>query len=135
MSRPGYALGMERPQSIVVQIAGVVSAAFAALTFKVKMPQKAKIIGIDLNVAARGGTHSTSTIDVKAGSTSLLATPFDVAAMTPATAVVKESTALSSAADSVAKDETISVILAESGGSSPVFTGASIQIDYIPLGG
>lgn len=135
MSRPGYSLPMPRPQSLVVTVMGAVAlAAFAAHTFKLRMPQRGKVIGVTLNVGARGGTHSTSTLDVLAGATSLLAAVFDVAALTPGTPVDKEGSALSSAADDVAKDAAISIVTAESGGTSPTWNAATVQIDYVPLG-
>ncbi len=139
MSRPGYSLGAKaggggQVKSLIVSLHGMGLIAFAAHTRKITMPETGKIIGITLNVAAKGGTHSTSTVDVKKASTSLLAAVFDVAALTAGTKVDKEGTALAAAADSVAKDAVLSVILAESGGSSPTWQGVDIQIDYVALG-
>jgi hypothetical protein len=110
--------------------------AFAAGSVKFTMPETGKIVGLTLNVAAGGGTHSTSTIDVLEGATSLLAAVFDVAAAVAAagTPVLKEGSAIAAAADVVLKDAVISVTAAESGGSSPTTRGLSLQIDYVPLG-
>lgn len=140
MARPGYALGMPRPLSIVVALAhSGPLVAFAAHTAKVRLPQRGKIIGITLNIGAKGGTHSTSTVDVLKATTggsgtSLLAALFDAAALTAGTPVDKEGTALAAAADEVAKDQEIRVTLAESGGTSPTYSDATLQIDYVPLG-
>lgn len=135
MSRPGYALGMERPQTLIVALAhSGANVAFAAHTRKITMPQRCKIIGITLNIGVKSGTYVTATVDVKSGSTSLLTALFDAAALVAATKVDKEGSALAAAADDVAKDATISVVLAESGGTSPVYADADLQIDYVPLG-
>ena len=135
MSRQGYSLGVKSVLTMIIPLKDAVSGAFATQTRKFTMPCTAKIVAIGLNVAARGGTHSTSTVDVKKTSTSLLAAVFDVAALTPGTIVSKESSStLASAADSVAKDQVISIISTESGGTSPTWAGADLQIDYIPLG-
>jgi hypothetical protein len=135
MARPGYSLGITRPQSIIISLASMGPlVAFAAHTKKIQLPQRGKIIGIGLNVGARGGTHSTSTVDVLANGVSLLSAVFDVAALTPGTPVQKEIANLVAGAASVAKDAVISVVLAESGGSSPTYSDADLQIDYQPLG-
>lgn len=136
MSRPGYSLGAGvRPQSLIVPlVAGPTAQAFAALTVKAKLPQKGKIIGIDLNFASKGGTHSTSTVDVQDDGVSLLGAPFDVAGTAAGTTIAKEGSDLAAGAAAVAKDSVLSVVLAEAGGSSPTWGGASVQIDYIPLG-
>lgn len=135
MARPGYSLGVTRPQSIILNLAhSGPLVAFAAHTRKIQLPQRGKIIGIGLNVGARGGTHATSTIDVQANGVSLLSGVFNVASLTPGTPVQKEIADLVAGAASVAKDAVISIILAESGGSSPTFSDADLQIDYQPLG-
>ncbi|MGE3278195.1 MAG: hypothetical protein AB7O67_24050 [Vicinamibacterales bacterium] len=137
MSRPGFAMGMPRPQSLVLTaLAGAALTAFADKTgfLQVRMPQRAKVIGVTLNVNQRGGTHSTSTLDVLAGGSSVLATAFDVAGLTPGTPVDKEGTALASAAADIAKDTLIRVTLVEDSGSSPTWADVTLQIDYVPLG-
>lgn len=135
MSRPGYALGVVRPQTLIMNLTGAALEAFVdAQNWKCKLPQRGRVIGIDLNVAAVGGTHSTSTLDVLAGASSLLAAVFDVAGLTPGTPVVKEGSALTAAAAEIAKDTTINVTLAESSGTTPTWTRATLQIDYVPLG-
>lgn len=139
MARPAYSLGAKaggggQVKSLVVCLKDNVSGAFGAVTRKLQMPESGKIIGIHLNVAGRGGTHSTSTLDVLAGATSLLGAVFNVASLTPGTPVDKEGSDLSAAAASVAKDTVLSFTTAESGGSSPTFQGADVQVDYVPLG-
>jgi hypothetical protein len=140
MSRPAYSLGVKSGgggdiRSLVVTIAGGSATAFTdGVTFKLRMPERGKVVGVTMNVGARGGTHSASAIDVTAGATSLLAAPFDVEAATPGTPVDKEGSALSSAAADVAKDTALAVVLSESGGTSPTVTALTVQIDYVPLG-
>lgn len=138
MARPGYSLAVKggggQVKSLNVTLAGLVAAAFGAATFKLRMPEKGTIVGITLNVGARGGTHNTSTIDVLNGTTSLLAAVFNVATLTPGTPVDKEGTALAAGVGSVAKDAELRITSAESGGTSPTVTAVTVQIDYIPLG-
>lgn len=138
MARPGFSMGVQggaSPRSLVVTVAQIGAlVAFAAGSLKLRMPATGKVIGITMNVAARGGTHVTSTIDVTKGGTSLLAAVFDVAGATQGTPVDKEGTALAAAADVVAKDAEIAITCAESGGTSPTVRGLTVQIDYVPLG-
>lgn len=135
MARPKYSLGMPRPQSLVVTLVSASSAqAYVAGSIKLRMPQRGKIVGITLNVGAKGGTFSVGTLDVLKTATSLLAAVFDVAAAVAGTPIDKEGTDLAAAADEVAKDETIVITAAVSGGSSPTWGLATVQIDYVPLG-
>lgn len=139
MSRPSYSLatksgGGGQVKSLIVTLHGMGLIAFAALTRKIQMPETGKIVGIHFNVAAKGGTHVTSSVDVLKGATSLLAAAFDVDALVAGTPVDKEGTDLSAAADSVAKDAVISIVTAEAGGTTPTWQGVDIQIDYVPLG-
>lgn len=122
-------------KTINVCLAGLTAlAATTAGTIKLLMPERGKIIGISLDVANRGGTHGTNTLDVLKASTSLLAALFDIAALTPGTPVHKEGTALAAAADEVAKDAVLSFTVAVSGGTSPTWAGVNVQLDYVPLG-
>jgi hypothetical protein len=136
MSRPAYSAGIGlRPQSIIItthQLAAL--AAFAAGAIKFTMPQSGTIIGITMNVAEKGGTHGTSTVDVKAGDDSVLGSVIDVAGATAGTPVLVEGDDLADAAVDIAKDTEMSVVLAVSGGSSPTARGLTVQIDYIPTG-
>lgn len=138
MARPGYSLGVKGGSQVktlnVSMLCGAALAAFTASTQKLRMPEKGKIIGITLNVGQRGGTHATSTVQVQNGATSLLAAAFDVAALTPGTPVDKEDTALAAAADSVAKDSELRVVVAVTGGTSPTWADVTVQIDYVALG-
>ncbi len=138
MARPGYALGIKggaQTKSLIVTLAGPVVQTFPnAVSYKLRMPETGKVIGVSLNVGLRGGTHVTSSIDVTNAGTSLLAAAFDVDALTPGTMVDKEGAALASAAESVAKDAELRITTAESGGTSPTFGATTVQIDYIPLG-
>jgi hypothetical protein len=141
MARPGYSLAtkggggsvktilltLSQPMALVAYIAG---------SLKFTMPETGKLIGVTLNVTAGGGTHVTSTVDVLEGATSLLTAVFDVAAAVaaPGVPINKEGSALSAAADTVAKDAVISVTVAEAGGTNPTTRGLTVQIDYVPLG-
>lgn len=140
MARPGYSTAVKGGATVksitytVAQLGALV--AYAAGSLKFRMPEKGQIIGVTANVAAGGGTHSTSTLDVSNAGTSLLVAPFDVAAMVAAagTVVDKEGSALAAGAASVAKDAEIRLTAAESGGTSPTVRGLTVQIDYVPLG-
>jgi hypothetical protein len=137
MARPPVAIGAgPRQQSLIVSLlCGAALTTFPPSNRqKLRMPQKGQVTGITLNVGAKGGTHSTSTLDVQAGGASLLTALIDVAGLTAGTPVDKEGAALSAAAASVAKDAEIDLIWAQSGGTSPTFQDATVQIDYIPLG-
>lgn len=138
MARPGYSLGVKGGSQVktlnVSILCGAALAAFTASTLKLRMPEKGKIIGVTLNVGQRGGTHATSTVQVQNGATALLAAAFDVAALTPGTPVDKEDTALAAAADSVAKDSELRVVVAVTGGTSPAWADVTLQIDYVALG-
>jgi hypothetical protein len=135
MARPAFSVGSAKPQSLVVSIlCGQALAAFAAHTMKVRMPQTGKVIGVTLNVGGRGGTHSTSTLDVTNAGTSLLAAAFNVTALTPGTPVDKEGAALAAAAAEVAKDAELRITTAESGGTTPTWQNVTVQIDYVPSG-
>lgn len=134
MARPGYNLGSERPQTLLLHLTAANLEATVAGTRKIRMPQRGKIIGMTLNLGLKGGTHGTNTLDVLSGATSLLGAAFDVAAAVAGTPIDKEGTDLAAAAAEVAKDATISVAVAVSGGSSPTWGCATLQIDYVPLG-
>jgi hypothetical protein len=136
MARPGFSAGIGmRPQSLIITLAPAGPLiAFAAHTGKIRMPQKGQILGMTLNVGARGGTHVTSAIDVQKDGVTMLVATFDVDALTPGTPVDKEGSALAANAASVAKDAVISYVLTEAGGTAPTFGDCTLQIDYIPLG-
>lgn len=111
--------------------------AFAAATIKIRMPESGYLVGAELNLGARGGTHVTSAIDVQDDGVSVLTTPFDVDALTPGTPVEKVGAALTNSATGgplIAKDSVISIILTEAGGTSPTYQAATVQLDYVPVG-
>ncbi len=138
MARPGYSLatksGGGSVKSLIVSIAGMTLETLVARTSKIAMPETGKIIAITTNVAAKGGTPGTDTLDVLAGATSLLAAVFNLNTIVAGTPVEKVGSALSAAADSVAKDTVLSIVTAQSGGTTPTIAAATIQIDYVPLG-
>lgn len=134
MSRPGYSAGQGlRPQSIVVSaLAGAALTAFAnGKTYaNILMPQSGKIIGINFNVGGKGGTFSTGTVTVKnAGNNVAVLNAASAVAGTP---VQVEGSSLSNT--DVAKDAALTLVSAESGGTSPTWQDVTIQIDYIPTG-
>ncbi len=136
MSRPGYAIGIGagRVKTLTFSaLCGSALAAFTAATWKLHAPEGEQVVGITLNVGQRGGTHATSTVDVKQGSTSFLGALFDVAALTPGTPVEKEGSNLT-AAPTFAKDAILSAVVAVSGGTTPTWADVTVQIDYVPLG-
>lgn len=137
MARPAYSLAVPQPRTLMfTALCGAALTTFAAKTgfIQARMPANGKIIGMTLNVNQRGGTHSASALDVKAGGTSLLGTPFDVDALTPGTPVDKENSALAAGAAAVAKDVLITVDTTESGGTSPTWADVTLQIDWVPIG-
>jgi hypothetical protein len=136
MARPAYSAGSRGVRTLTVSLHGMGLIAFAALTRKIAMPERGIIIAITLNVAARGGTHGTSTVDVLSGASSLLTALFNVAGLTPGTPVEKLAADLTAAGvAAIAKDAVLSIVTAESGGTSPTWQGADLQIDYVPIGG
>lgn len=134
MSRPGYSQGSANVKSLIVSLVGPTLATFAALTRKIQMPETGKIIGIHLNVAGVGGTFSVGTLDVLDDGVSLLTAVFDIAAIVAGTPVDKEGSALASSGATVAKDSVIALTTAVTGGTSPTWQGADLQIDYIASG-
>lgn len=135
-ARPKYNGGSAQPRSLIISIlAGAALAAFEAHTLKFIMPCKAKIVGIRLNVGLKGGTYSVATLDVQKGGVTMLGAAFDVAASVAATPIDKEIADLAANADPVAANAELSVVTAVTGGTSPTWADATVQIDYVPLGG
>lgn len=134
MSRPGYSAGQGlRPQSIVIpMLAGAALTAFAnAKTYaNILLPQSGKIIGINFNVGGKGGTFSTGTIAVKIGA--LTVATLNAASAVAGTPVQVEGSSLSNT--DFAKDAVLTLLSAESGGTSPTWQDVTIQVDYIPTG-
>lgn len=137
MSRPAYSLGVgPGVKTLTVTLHGMGLIAFTALTRKLQMPERGKIVGCHLNVAAKGGTFppGAATLDILDGATSILTATFDVEALVAGTPVDKEGSDLAAAADVVEKDAVLSIVTAVTGGTSPTWQGADLQIDYVPLG-
>ena len=134
MARPKFAVGTPGVRSLIITLAGVVAAAYEALTYKVIMPASGKVVGVTYNAGAKGGTFSTAALDVQDDGVSILGTTIDVAAAVAGTPVSKEGTALAAGAATVAKDSVLSIVQTVSGGSSPTHSGATLQIDYVPTG-
>ena len=139
MVRPAFSLGTKggggQVKSLVVMLAGhVVIAWVDAIVIKLRMPERGQIVGVTMSVDTLVATHSTSTLDIGAGATSLLASVIDVSALVDGTPLDVEGAGLSAAAADVAKDSEIRLTSAESGGSTPGIIGCMVQIDYVPLG-
>lgn len=135
MARPSYSPAVASPQSIVLPfLTGGALTAFVAKVgcIKFRMPQRGQILGLTLDVNQKGGTHATSTLTVKAGADALIGAAFDVAAIVAGTPVDKEGVALTAAAADVAQGTLISVDLGVTGGTSPTWADATLQIDYVP---
>ena len=134
MSRPGYSAGQGlRPQSIVIPIlAGAALTAFAnGKTYaNILIPQSGKIIGVNFNVGGKGGTFSTGTVAVKNGANTVCT--LNAASAVAGTPTQVEGSSLSNT--DLVKDGTLTLVSAESGGTSPTWQDVTIQIDYIPTG-
>lgn len=139
MVRPAFSLGTKGGgglvQSLIVSLAGTIVVEFVdAVTFKLRMPQRGKIVGVTMSVDTLVATHSTSTLDVLVDAVSLLASVIDVSALVDGTPLDVEGAGLSAAADDVAKDAEIRLVTVESGGTTPGLLGCLVQIDYVALG-
>lgn len=138
MSRTAFSAEFNKVRTLTLTaLGGAALTTFAANTglFKFTMPFTGKLVGASLNVHGRGGTHATSTLDVKAGGVSCLASTFNVAGLTPGTIVNKEGDAAFSATGlSIAKDAVVTVETAVSGGSSPTWSDVTLTLDIVPLG-
>lgn len=136
MSRPGYSTGIKGAgiKTLLIPFlhAGPL-VTWAAHTLKFRAPESGIVVGVTVNVEAKGGTHSVSTLDVKQGSTSLLAAAFDIFAAVAGTPIDKEGATLATT-PTFAKDATLSIVTTESGGTSPTAQGVTVQIDYVPTG-
>jgi hypothetical protein len=133
---PGYSLMAGKVKTLQFTPLAFVAAnvAFAAHTLKFNLPERGQIIGIRVAVGLKGGTFSTATLDIKVGSTSILVAPFDIAAAVAGTPIDKEIAALTAGSQNIARNAEMSIVLAESGGSSPVWSDVVIQIHYQALG-
>lgn len=134
MARPKFAVGMPGIRKLIVTITGSVLEAFIAGTSKISMPCTGKVVGVGLNIGAVGGTYSVATLDVTKDGTSILTAAFDVAAAVGGTPIQKEGTALAAGAASVAAGAVIGLTTAVTGGTSPTWRLAVVEIDYVPLG-
>lgn len=133
MARPAYSAGQGlRPQSIVLILLSGALQAFtnAQIYANVLLPQSGTVVGVNFNVGAKGGTHSTSTIAVKIGA-STVAT-LNVASAVAGTPQQVEGSSLANT--SFAKDAALTLVAAQSGGTSPTASDITVQIDYVPTG-
>lgn len=139
MARPKYSLAVKgggggQVKSLTLTLTGMTLEALVARTAKLIMPEKGKIIAVTANVAAKGGTPGTDTLDVTAGATSLLAATFNLNTIVAGTPVQKDGAGLSATADSVAEGTELRFTTAQSGGTSPTLALLTVQVDYVPLG-
>lgn len=90
----------------------------------IKVPAKMKLIGVSATARASGGTTPTLTVDVKAGTTSVLSAPFAVTA-----GAVAEGTIATSA---IADETVVNIDLAITG-TNPTWDDISILLTLIPI--
>lgn len=89
-----------------------------------KVPAKMKLIGVSATARASGGTTPTLTVDVKAGTTSVLSAPISVTAGTVAEGTIATSTIA---------DETVVNIDLVITGTNPTWDDISVLLTLIPL--
>lgn len=136
MARPAYSLGIgvggrAKTLNYCLLMGAALTAFITAITFiKQRIPQSGTIIGMTLNVGVKGGTFSVGTLTV--ANNGVTVAVFDVAAAVAGTPIDKEGANL--AATNLVKDNLISVVSAESGGTSPTWSNVLLSIDYIPTG-
>ncbi len=134
MARPGYSNALPGPRSIVITLKDSNAlAAFGAGTRKFRMPGRAKIIGVTINLQGKGGTYVTATIDIQDDGVSILTAPQSIAAAVAGTPIDVEGSGLAAGAADVRKDSVMSIVMAEAGGTAPTWQGADLQIDWMPL--
>lgn len=132
MSAPNVSSTITVIRPIAILIAGQ-SGASAAAVATVRMPQKCQVVAVSAIARAKGGTHGTTTLDAKNGSTSIVSAVLDlnVAAGTRVDGtVVKNTGDLGSVFD---KDDELVIDLVMSGGSSPTLDDITVQVDVAPL--
>lgn len=98
--------------------------ATATSAVKFTLPFKAKLIGVQANARASGGTSPTLTVDVLAGGTSVLSSAISITAGT-----VAEGTIATSA---LADEATITVTLTI-GGTSPTWNDITVLLTLVRL--
>jgi hypothetical protein len=132
MARPGYSLGISSGvKSLLLTLAHIGPlVAFSAMTLKVRMPESGVIVGVTFNVAAKGGTHSNSALAVQ-NAGNVVAT-IDVDAAVAGTPSDVEGSSLANT--TIVKDAVLSFVTTESGGTSPTWQGATVQVDYVRSG-
>lgn len=108
---------------VAITLSGQRTATVASVA-SIKVPAKMKLIGVSATARASGGTSPTLTVDVKAGTTSVLSAPFAVTA-----GAVSEG----SIATSAIADETVMNIDLAITGTNPTWDDISILLTLIPL--
>lgn len=108
---------------VAITLSGQRTATVASVA-SIKVPAKMKLIGVSATARASGGTTPTLTVDVKAGSTSVLSAPFAVTA-----GAVAEGTVATSA---IADEAVVNIDLAITG-TNPTWDDISILLTLIPI--
>ena len=115
------------PTSTSVQMVPlVISGQYTATTtgvVQIKLPFKARLVGVSATARASGGTSPTLTVNVKQGATSVLSAPIGITAGT-----VAEGTITS---PQLADESTLTVDLTI-GGTSPTWNDISVVLTLAP---
>ena len=119
---PNYPLGVQ-VSPVPIVIAGQRTATVASVA-SIKVPAKMKLIGVSATARASGGTTPTLTVDVKAGTTSVLSAPFAVTAGAVSEATITTST--------IADETVVNIDLAITG-TNPTWDDISVLLTLIPI--
>lgn len=101
----------------------------AAAVIRFKAAQRFRVVRFAANMRAKGGTHGTSTADLKVATVSILSALPNLAAA--AAGVLTEGT-LAAASVVVNAEQEVTIDLNISGGTAPTMDDVTIQIDVIP---
>lgn len=126
MAAPLYSANVRQVQSVVLAVPSLTTTDLVGF-IKWLAAQPIRILAISVVVNAKTGTHVSTVIDVLQG-VSVIST-FDLTAVAAGTRV---DGTLAAAQTKVAKGVEVSVNFTEAGGTTPVLTNTSIQIDYVP---
>lgn len=111
------------PTTTSVQIVPlVISGQYTATTtgvVQIKLPFKARLVGVSATARASGGTSPTLTVNVKQGATSVLSAPIGITAGTVAEGTISSS--------QLADESTLTVDLTI-GGTSPTWNDISVVL-------
>lgn len=110
-------------QVIPLHIAGQQTADVAA-AIRLKLPFKAKLLGVSASARASGGTDPTLAVDIQAAGTTVLSAPIAVTA-----GAVAEGTL----ATTTIADETVITVDLDLGGTSPTWDDITVLLTVVRL--